>query len=81
MVKTALQAGVAECFANHGATELPIVAALDRVRVSVSCPGLLDSETLGHVLASFTPEITDIVKERATTLAWPGGAAGSDQVA
>jgi len=31
MVETALQAGVAVCFANPGTTELPIVAALERV--------------------------------------------------
>jgi acetolactate synthase-1/2/3 large subunit len=30
LVETALQAGVAACFANPGTTELPVGAALDR---------------------------------------------------
>ena len=31
LVDTALSAGVEVCFANPGTTEMPIVAALDRV--------------------------------------------------
>jgi hypothetical protein len=81
LVETALQASVAKCFANPGSTELPIVVAHDLGAGMSVVLKPLDPEKLGHTLPAFTPEITKIVKERATTLAWPGGAVHASSAA